>query len=174
MNKEELYKLALSDVPKYSLLNEIFAIRDTRYENQDYTINVNGYISLDVLNRYVKQINQLEKLTQENEDLEQLLSKQYIDGLRQGKFDNEMELINLKQINIELQEENNELKKDYNKVVHEATEFESKTYDLQSVIEKLEKWIKEEQYTIMGVEIIEYETLLDKLNELRSKNDNGR
>lgn len=71
MNKEELYKLALSDVSKYSLLNEIYAIRDTRYENVDYTIYANGCISLDVLNRYVNLINQVEKLTQENNDLEE-------------------------------------------------------------------------------------------------------
>lgn len=60
MNEEELYKLAISDVPKYSLLNEILAIRDKRFlnENADYCINVNGYISLDVLNKYVKVIQE--------------------------------------------------------------------------------------------------------------------
>lgn len=36
--------------------------------------------------------------------IDKMLSKQYCDGLRQAKFDNEMELINLKQINIELNE----------------------------------------------------------------------
>ena len=55
MNEKELYNLAISDVPKYSLLNEILAIRDNRFpdEKADYCINVNGYISLDVLNKYV-------------------------------------------------------------------------------------------------------------------------
>ena len=32
MDKEELYKLAINNVQKYSLLNEIFAIRDKRIE----------------------------------------------------------------------------------------------------------------------------------------------
>ena len=55
MNEKELYDLAISDVPKYSLLNEILAIRDNRFpdEEVDYCINVNGCISLDVLNKYV-------------------------------------------------------------------------------------------------------------------------
>ena len=61
MNEEELYKLAISDVPKYSLLNEILAIRDNRFPNEkvDYCININGYISLDVLNKYVKVVQKI-------------------------------------------------------------------------------------------------------------------
>ena len=35
-----------------------------------------------------------------------------------------------------LQQENQQLKEDYNKVVHEATEFESKVYELQQRIDK--------------------------------------
>ena len=64
MSEEELYKLALSDVPTYSLLNEILAIRDKRFSNEevDYCVNVNGYISLDALNKYVK-------IQQENQQL---------------------------------------------------------------------------------------------------------
>lgn len=57
MKKQELYDLAINNVNKYSLLNEIFAIRDETVENVDYTIGVNGFISLDVLNRYVRYIN---------------------------------------------------------------------------------------------------------------------
>lgn len=58
MNEKELYDLAISDVPKYSLLNEILAIRDNRFHDEevDYCINVNGCISLDVLNKYVNLI----------------------------------------------------------------------------------------------------------------------
>lgn len=61
MNEEELYKLAINNVHRYSLLNEIFAIRDKRFPNEenDYTIKVFGSISLDVLNRYVRFINEL-------------------------------------------------------------------------------------------------------------------
>ena len=64
MNEKELYKLAISDVPKYSLLNEILAIRDNRFPNEenDYTIKVYGSISLDVLNKYVNVIDNWNKL----------------------------------------------------------------------------------------------------------------
>ena len=37
---------------------------------------------------------------------------------------------------LELQQENTKLKEEYNKVVHESTEFESKVYDLQQRIDK--------------------------------------
>lgn len=82
MNEEELYKLAISDVPKYSLLNEILAIRDNRFPNEevDYCINVNGYISLDVLNKYVRNINELEQLQNNWNELKKWLEetiKQY-------------------------------------------------------------------------------------------------
>lgn len=59
MDKEELYKLAINNVQKYSLLNEIFAIRDKRIETVDYTIGVNGFISLDVLKKYIRYIDRL-------------------------------------------------------------------------------------------------------------------
>lgn len=75
MNEEELYELAISDVSTYSLLNEILAIRDKRFPNEevDYCININGYISLDVLNKYVK-------VVQENQQLKiQLLEKKCSD-----------------------------------------------------------------------------------------------
>lgn len=71
MNEEELYNLAISDVPKYSLLNEILAIRDNRYSNGkvDYCINVNGYISLDVLNKYVNLVEENQQLKEKNESM---------------------------------------------------------------------------------------------------------
>lgn len=59
MNEKELYDLAINNVKKYSMLNEIFAIRDKRVEKDDYSIAVNGYISLDELNRYVRYIDRL-------------------------------------------------------------------------------------------------------------------
>lgn len=63
MSKEELYTLALSDIHKYNLLNEIFAIRDERFskEQQDSMLCVNGYIGIDTLNDYVNLINQLQQ-----------------------------------------------------------------------------------------------------------------
>ena len=64
MNKEELYNLALSNVHKYNLLNELFSIRDKRTEIVDYTIGVNGFISLDVLNKYVNKIDENTNLKQ--------------------------------------------------------------------------------------------------------------
>jgi hypothetical protein len=70
MSEKELYDLALSDVPKYSLLNEILAIRDKRFpdEETDYTINVYGSISLDVLNKYVDLVNNWHELKKWLED----------------------------------------------------------------------------------------------------------
>ena len=73
MSEKELYDLALSDVPKYSLLNEILAIRDKRFpdEETDYTIKVYGSISLDVLNKYVDVVNnwnELKKWLEEEKD----------------------------------------------------------------------------------------------------------
>lgn len=64
VSEKELYDLALSDVPKYSLLNEILAIRDKRFpdEETDYTIKVYGSISLDVLNKYVDLVNNWNEL----------------------------------------------------------------------------------------------------------------
>lgn len=59
MDKEKLYNLAIDNVQKYSLLNEIFAIRDKKVETVDYTIGVNGFISLDVLKKYVRYIDRL-------------------------------------------------------------------------------------------------------------------
>lgn len=62
-NKDELYKLALSNVHRYALLNEIFAIKDERFpkEQQETMLCVNGYIGIDTLDRYVRHINELVK-----------------------------------------------------------------------------------------------------------------
>lgn len=59
--KEELYNLSLSNIHKYSLLNEIFAIRDERFpkEQQATTLCVNGYISIVSLNIYKRNIDEL-------------------------------------------------------------------------------------------------------------------
>ena len=87
MNKEELYNKALSNIHRYSLLNEIFAIRDERFskEQQDSMLCVNGYISIDTLNRYVRYIDELveyqnigtiKKLNKQKEVLDK--TKEYI------------------------------------------------------------------------------------------------
>ena len=92
MNKEELYKKALSNIHRYSLLNEIFAIRDERFpkEQQDYMLCVNGYIGIDTLNRYVRNIDELveyqnidtiENLKEKDEEIERL-KKDLINLLR--------------------------------------------------------------------------------------------
>lgn len=73
MNKEELYKLAINNVQKYSLLNEIFAIRDERVEQVDYTIGVNGFISLDSLNKYVELIDYINQLETNIKDAIELM-----------------------------------------------------------------------------------------------------
>ena len=83
MNKEELYKKALSNIHRYSLLNEIFAIRDERFlkEQQENMLCVNGYIGIDTLNRYVRYIDELieyqnidaiENLKEKDKEIERL------------------------------------------------------------------------------------------------------
>lgn len=66
----------------------------------------------------------------------------------------------LRQCVRELQEEREQLKEDYNKVVHEATEFESKVYKLEDVIDKAIKKI--ENMFDLGNE----DTIIDDLLEL--------
>ena len=75
MNKEEFYKLAINNVQKYSLLNEIFAIRDERVEQVDYTIGVNGFISLDSLNKYVELIDYINQLETNRDELKKWLEE---------------------------------------------------------------------------------------------------
>jgi hypothetical protein len=75
MNKEELYNLALSNVHKYNLLNELFSIRDKRTEIVDYTIGVNGFISLDVLNKYVNKIDENTNLKQALNEVREFIAK---------------------------------------------------------------------------------------------------
>lgn len=81
MDKEELYKtILISPVYKYSLLNEIYAIRDTREEYDDYTIGVNGFISLDVLLENYNQINMIEDLQNQLKKKDKIINeaKEYL------------------------------------------------------------------------------------------------
>lgn len=69
MSEEEIYKMLLVEkLDKFPLLNELFAIRDSRGKRNDYTIFVNGYISLDVINKAVEKVNLMENL----KEIEQL------------------------------------------------------------------------------------------------------
>ena len=83
---------------------------------------------------------------------------------------------------IMLLEENEKLKQDYNKVVHESTEFESKVYELEQENQQLkeqrqelrswlEKKLASDNYTdgmYYGFKIC-----LSKLNELEGKDENN-
>ena len=63
MSEEEIFKMLLVEsIDKFPLLNELFAIRDSRGKRNDYTIFVNGYISLDVINKTIKKVNLLNNL----------------------------------------------------------------------------------------------------------------
>ena len=121
MNEEDLYKLAISDVSKYSLLNEILAIRDNRFPNEenDYTIKVYGSISLDVLNRYVRNINELEQLQnnwnelnkfieEEKNRLATQVSNTYEDSLGKRRFVNEDIFNELTKVSEKMQELEND------------------------------------------------------------------
>lgn len=68
MNKEELHKLALNSYHEYPLLAELIAIKDDRFKNeqQDSMLCVNGYVSINSLNNYVK-------LQQENQKYKEII-----------------------------------------------------------------------------------------------------
>ncbi len=115
MNKEELYKIALSNVHRYSLLNEIFAIRDERFpkEQQDNMLCVNGYIGIDTLSRYVRYIDELVEY-QNIDTIKNLKEKdKEIDRLnKQLKWDYK-EINRLRNIINELEKDAIELMKNY-------------------------------------------------------------
>ena len=70
MNEEEIYEMILNeDVEKYPLLNEIFAIRDNRHKVNNYTICVNGYISLAVINKAIKLQKENKELKEKNKKM---------------------------------------------------------------------------------------------------------
>lgn len=87
LSKEEIEKQILNEeTSKYPLLNEIYAIRDKRKETEHYTIYVDGYISVDVLNKTLQLetnnknlIEKLEECTESyytlNEDEEYVRNK---------------------------------------------------------------------------------------------------
>lgn len=77
MSEEELYELALSDVHKYSLLNEIMAIRDKRYidEKNDFTIMLFGNMSLASLNEYVELVKENQQLKEQLQQSEEVIEE---------------------------------------------------------------------------------------------------
>lgn len=61
-------------------------------------------------------------------------------------------------------QENKQLKEDYNKVVHEATAFESKVYELEERINKvldfINVWKKEKVFEISMIDLMQIEEWL--------------
>ena len=85
MSEEEIYKIITKDVFKYPLLNQIFAIRDNRYKIDNKSICVNGYISLDTIEKAIQLQKENEELKnkvvkRDNEliDLEEYAEKEFI------------------------------------------------------------------------------------------------
>lgn len=119
MNEEEIYEMILNeDVEKYSLLNEIFAIRDNRHKVNNYTICVNGYISLDVINKAIKLQKENEELKSNNEKYTiHLTNKQYNAVIENAKND-----INQKWIQ-KVKDKIEELQKEYNKLDKQVDEY---------------------------------------------------
>lgn len=69
-SKEEIKTFLLKNkTDQYALLNEIFAIRDTRKETQNYTIYVDGCISVYELNKNIEMCNLIIRQQEEIEDL---------------------------------------------------------------------------------------------------------
>lgn len=63
MSEDEIFKMLLIEkLDKFPLLNELFAIRDSRCKRTENTIYVNGYISLDVINNAIERVNLLNTL----------------------------------------------------------------------------------------------------------------
>ena len=95
MNEEELYKLALSDIHKYNLLNEIFAIRDKRFskEQQDSMLYVNGYIGIDTLNNYVNLINQLQQKENKIKEVREYCLEKAKGRLERTLYDDILEIL---------------------------------------------------------------------------------
>lgn len=84
LSKEEIEEYILStETAKHPLLNEIYAIRDRRKETQDYTIYVDGYISVDVLNKTLKLESDKQKLIEKLEEDKETLKKENADGILQ-------------------------------------------------------------------------------------------
>lgn len=72
LSKEEIKKQVLNtEMSKHPLLNEIYAIRDRRKETEDYTIYVDGYISVDVLNKTLELESNNKKLIEKLEEVKQ-------------------------------------------------------------------------------------------------------
>lgn len=84
LSKEEIEEYILStETAKHPLLNEIYAIRDRRKETQDYTIYVDGYISVDVLNKTLKLESDKQQLIEKLEEDKETLKKENADGTLQ-------------------------------------------------------------------------------------------
>lgn len=87
LTKEEIEKYILNnETIKHPLLNEIYAIRDRRKETQDYTIYVDGYISVDVLNKTLKLESDKQKLIEklEKANEEDTESVKYYEKMRRN------------------------------------------------------------------------------------------
>lgn len=66
MSEEEIYKMLLTEkLDKFPLLNELFAIRNSKFKINDYTIYVTGCISLDVINKAIEKVNLISNLQTE-------------------------------------------------------------------------------------------------------------
>lgn len=176
LSEEEIYKMLLVEkLDKFPLLNGLFAIRDSRGKRNDYTIFVNGYISLDVINKAVEKVNLLDNLKEiekthreENGKLRVEFEKVYEDNLTLAK-----ELEQEKEKNKELEEKLKIAKQLYNdacvciatecvekdKIKEKIENFRCKTtwgyneqkYDKKiycaehNIIDKLEKELLEEE-----------------------------
>lgn len=76
-----------------------------------------------------------------------------------------------------LAKENQKLKEDYNKVVHESTAFESKVYELEERINKIldfiNAWKTEEVFKVSMIDLMQIEEWLKgKPNDKTNKENN--
>lgn len=94
LSKEEIEKEVLNtETSKHPLLNEIYAIRDKRKETEDYTIYVDGYISVDVLNKTLELETNNKKLIEKLEIKRASVEKCYQDLIK-PYYDKKLNIIN--------------------------------------------------------------------------------
>ena len=151
MSKEELYKLSLDSYHEYPLLAELMAIRDERFkdEQQDSMLCVNGYISIDTLNNYVK-------LQQENQQLKGAI--QTYDILLKANVEE----------NQHLKEEKQELKKQLHEASLTIQEMTEQDIECPSNCDKMRKLLKESQQLKEKVDK-QYNAIVEKDNMLSNR-----
>lgn len=124
----------------------------------------------------------MDKVTINSEDIDALLEEMHeVDVSHLGERATKLfyAIMQIADERDELRQENQQLKEDYNKVVHESTEFESKVYELEErlkstnkglrkVVIKRKKW--KTRYQNVKYQLKQRDEVIDKLKDYISDN----